>query len=328
MINNWLSTNKKYDDEVISGRNDVANYHVDYSAEDICKRSLGISLVELKQLIEYIQVINADFELLGTGIELGAGAGLLSTEVILQFSQVNRLYAVEISSDHVLKIMPSVTNQRLDSINSDKLYPVIGDFNDIHLDSNSLDFAIEINSLHHSNDLKKTLNEIFRVMKPGAKLVFFDRSHPDFTTKEDIERMLNLEYNVSSLESIGFKPGTKMTRRDNGEHEYRVKDWSSSFIDAGFTISNIVNIGEQFSLSRVIRACVARFPMFLRKYMFRFFSLFTNTKVIELLLNKDIQPRDGEFLYQFRNIFNYKRYPFKRKITVFLIEKPNHSVGK
>jgi hypothetical protein len=38
MINNWLSTNKKYDDEVISGRNDVANYHVDYSAEDICKR--------------------------------------------------------------------------------------------------------------------------------------------------------------------------------------------------------------------------------------------------------------------------------------------------
>jgi SAM-dependent methyltransferase len=327
MGNNWLSTDKKYDDAVLTGRNDVANHHVDCTAEEICKRSLGISLAELAKMLEYVQVINPDFKLEGTGIELGAGAGLLSTEVLLQFSQVERLYAVEISGEHVLKIMPSIASQRLTPVDSDKLYPVIGDFDDIHLESESLDFAIEINSLHHSNDLKITLNEIFRLMKPGAKLVFFDRSHPDFTTSEDIERMLNLEYNIGSLEGIGFKPGTKMTRRDNGEHEYRVTDWSSYFTDAGFTVSNIVNIGERFSLSKVIRASVARTPMFLRFVMFHFVGLFSDSRATELLIDKDIRPRNGEFMYQFGNILKYKRYPFKRKMTIFLLKKPNLNLG-
>jgi SAM-dependent methyltransferase len=323
MENNWIYEEKSNDDAVLASRNDVANHHVDCSVEEICKHSLGISVDDLKKMIEYVEVINPDFKLEGTGIELGAGAGLLSTEVLLQFSQVERLYAVEISGEHVLKIIPSVASQRLTPVSSDKLYPVIGDFNDIHLESESLDFAIEINSLHHSNDLKITLNEIFRIMKPGAKLVFFDRSHPDFTTSDDIERMLNLEYNAASLESIGFKPGTKMTRRDNGEHEYRVRDWSSYFTDAGFTVSNIVNIGERFSLSKVIRACVVRTPMFLRFFMFRFIGLFADSRATELLIDEAIRPRDGEFLYQFRNILKYKRYPFSRKMTVFLLKKPN-----
>jgi SAM-dependent methyltransferase len=323
MENNWLSEEKSHDDAVLASRNDVANHHVNCSAQEICKRSLGISLDDLKKMIEYVRVINPDFNLKGTGIELGAGAGLLSTEVLQQFSQVERLYAIEISKEHVLKIMPSVARQRLSQVNLDKLYPVIGDFDDIHLESESLDFAIEINSLHHSNDLKITLNEVFRLMKPGAKLVFFDRSHPDFTTNDDIERMLNLEYNVASLEGIGFKPGTKLTRRDNGEHEYRVKDWSSYFTDAGFEVSNIVNIGERFSLSKVMRASVARMPMLLRFFIFHFVSLFNDSRSVKLLIDQDIRPRDGEFMYQFKNILKYKRYAFKRKITVFLLKKPN-----
>jgi hypothetical protein len=62
--------------------NDVTSHGTDCTVEEIWKRLIGISLAELVQLLEYLEVINPDFKLEDTGIESGVGAVFLSTEVL------------------------------------------------------------------------------------------------------------------------------------------------------------------------------------------------------------------------------------------------------
>ena len=45
---------------------------------------------------------------------------------------------------------------------------VVGSFDDIHLPEESCDFCIEVDSLHHSDDLLRTLREIARKLKRGG----------------------------------------------------------------------------------------------------------------------------------------------------------------
>ena len=48
----------------------------------------------------------------------------------------------------------------------DKLECVIGDFNDLKVPDNSLDFVLDFDSIHHSEDFELTFKEIGRVLKP------------------------------------------------------------------------------------------------------------------------------------------------------------------
>ena len=52
-----------------------------------------------------------------------------------------------------------------------------GSFNEIPLPDSSVDFIVEENTFHHSNDLDMTLKECLRVIKPGGKMILIDRFH-------------------------------------------------------------------------------------------------------------------------------------------------------
>lgn len=232
-------------------RNDHASVISDLDVSQICYRSLSISLEDLKLLFRHIVNLLGDEALTGTGIEIGAGTSLLSSVAISHYSAIECIYAVEIVESYATLVMPKVGRHILGG-DAGKVMPVIGSFDNIELESKSLDFCLEIHSLHHSHDIETTLREVNRVLKSNAKLVCVDRSQPNSMTEEDREQMLDCLYDKEFLEKNGYPPGISLSRRDNGEHEIKVSEWEEALYRTGFIIEKKHFLNRPFSLKNAL----------------------------------------------------------------------------
>ena len=76
----------------------------------------------------------------------------------------------------------------------EKILRVVGDFNDLKFEDNTLDFVVELGAFHHSEKVQKTFCEAYRVLKPGGWFIGIERSQPDGFTDEQIKRLLDIEY--------------------------------------------------------------------------------------------------------------------------------------
>ena len=65
------------------------------------------------------------------------------------------------------------------------------------ISDNSLDYVLDFDSIHHSEDFELTFKEIGRVLKPKGVLLCFDRAQPNYTSNEQIQSMLDIEYLIS-----------------------------------------------------------------------------------------------------------------------------------
>jgi ubiquinone/menaquinone biosynthesis C-methylase UbiE len=172
-------------------------------------------------------------ELSGIGLELGAGIGLLGI-VAAENKSVEAILALELVKPFVERAIPAAAKQILGKDHK-KIIPVYGSFEDIKISDNQIDFALQIESLHHADYLDKAAKETFRVLKPGGFLYSIDRSHPDKVSDKTLKKLLDHVYPYGFLIKRGYPTDLKMTRRENGEHEIRDKEWKKSFEDAGFT---------------------------------------------------------------------------------------------
>lgn len=172
----------------------------------------------------------------GKGIDLGGGVACISS-TIAQKSSVENIICVEVTEEVVKLCQPIVKAEILGS-NQHKVISCIGNFNKLELEPNSLDFAVAWGSLHHSYQLVHTLIECRRVLKPEGLLVVIERAHDNSTPETEINRMLNIEYDEAFLTRTYRDPKMVLTRRDNGEHEYRYSEWAEAFASAGFQIQS------------------------------------------------------------------------------------------
>ena len=168
----------------------------------------------------------------GIAIDLGSGTGI-GASIISNLSEVTKIYAVEYSEQFVLKIMPLVFLSF--KTQTEKIIRVVGDFNKLKLPDESVSMIVEIDSLHHSEDLSVTLNECFRVLKPGGVIISIDRAWPNYYSNDQLETLLDKEYDEQYKELHGIDPKKTYRRRDYGEHEYRTKDWIKYYQDSEFT---------------------------------------------------------------------------------------------
>lgn len=180
----------------------------------------------------------------GHGLEVGAGCGFFCA-MLARRPKVERVYAVEACEPIVRELMPGVVAHFAPNDQS-KVVGCVGDFNRLQLPDAGLDFVFDFYSLHHSDDLVGTLREIRRVLKPGGYLLCLDKARSDSMGKDDLERLLDQEYSDKSKANMGVDPSVRLTRRMNGEHEFRLKDWLESFAAAGF------GRAEHYHLARTV----------------------------------------------------------------------------
>jgi ubiquinone/menaquinone biosynthesis C-methylase UbiE len=175
----------------------------------------------------------------GIGVDLGGGVGCISS-TIAKNPNVEKIFCVELVEEVVKLCQPIVKKQILKD-QYEKVVSVVGDYNFLELPSNSVDFAISWDAMHHSQDPVITFRECKRVLKKNGVFIIIDRAHNNSTSDEEIERILNITYDEEFLKKNYRRLDEKLTRKENGEHEYRFYEWKEFFQKAGFElISNVI----------------------------------------------------------------------------------------
>ncbi len=228
----WPVDNAYYNSEDYKLNNKIALKVSDKGFEEISKKYTHIKPHEIEFILNLSK--NIFTKLAGNGIDLGGGVGSVSAVVALS-ELVDNIICLEITRNCVIKCHPIVISKILAN-RTNKVTSVIGDFDNLNLQGKSLDFAIAWDAMHHSNDIVKTLKEVNRVLKKDGYFLVIDRAHNIATPQEELDRMLNVKYPVEFLLDNYLPENKILTRRDNGEHEYRYNEWSKFFSLANFTI--------------------------------------------------------------------------------------------
>ena len=248
-------------------RNHFVDKKFDEGLDEILKIYIKITLIELESLISNSLKYLGLSKFQGYGLELGSGTGAFASVFCKLNPSVKKILALEICDRFPKTIIPVVSKKVLDS-NFNKVLPVLGSFNNLMLKDNELDFIIEMGSLHHSDNLSKSFSEIARTLKPKGKLLAFDRCHSNTVSDKKVKEMLDLEYDENFLFSHGYPLDIKLTRRQNGEHEYRLFEWEKASEDAGMRLKRIFST-KKINFKRFVKGILSLFPDRITKKLYK-----------------------------------------------------------
>ncbi len=178
----------------------------------------------------------------GKVLELGSGMGCF-TFFLSRYKNIEEIVAYEYSKPLLVIAFPAIfENLRIkySDINKSIVSRIHGDYNDIKLENNSVDLVFANHSLHHSYDVKQTISEAFRVIKPGGYMVVLERSLPNHTSDDELLSMGKQELGMKHKIRYGVPLERKLTRMDMGEHDWRDGQWQEFFVSSGFILINII----------------------------------------------------------------------------------------
>jgi SAM-dependent methyltransferase len=251
----------------VAYRNDYAKDLARRSGPEIVRSYVYLSLPQMRRLMALARRHVLSEPLHGRGIELGAGCGLLSS-VVAEDPAVREILALEICEQAANLLIPRVAEWVLGS-QAQKVVPVVGSFDHLQLPDGTLDFVVEIDSLHHADDLGATLRECARVLKPGGRVLCFDRCHPDWVTDREVEEMLSIVYSREFLMTNHYPADAVLTRRDNGEHEYRLFEWKAAFQAAGLRLAALASFELAVSPRVALKGMLSLMPRTVRRRLYR-----------------------------------------------------------
>ncbi len=243
------------DSPMVAYRNRFAEELAGREVDDILRSYVYCSVDEMEELVGLAEKHVLEQPLKGVGLELGAGVALLSC-VVARRPDVDAVLALEICRKVADLIMPKVARSVL-AENAERIVPVVGSFDDLRLPDESLDFLLDIDSLHHSYDLPRTLAESARVLRRGGRMLLFDRCHPDALTDKDVEQMLDVVYSQDFLVRNHYPTDVVLTRRDNGEHEYRLSEWQQAFESAGLRLDQMTEFQKPLRLHHAFKGLLS-----------------------------------------------------------------------
>ncbi len=220
---NWIKENELNQIDWIKKCNSACDKWKNKSMDEI---SLFYSYFTVLQHQKFTEEIckKINLNLYGEGLEIGAGPGILSNSLLKIYKSIDKIYLLE-KAPNTYSLMKKVAHE---NNTLDKLECIIGCFNDLKIPDNSLDFVLDFDSIHHSDDFELTFKEIGRVLKPNGILLCFDRAQPNYISNEQIESMLNIEYSVEYKSENNIDIHKKYTRRMDGETEPKLYDWTSA----------------------------------------------------------------------------------------------------
>jgi len=231
-----------------------------------------LSEVDLKDFLVSLGMFLPQGSIRGVGLEIGSGPGTF-VGALATLTAVTRVYGVEACEAIVRELMTKVvTHIALED--SSKVVGAVGDFDHLDVPDSSVDFVFDFFSLHHSPNPAVTIKELHRVLKRGGVVICVDKARANRMSEKELDALLDVEYPVKTKLAMGLPPDVRHTRRMNGEHEYRMKDWKKYFNEAGFAHFEHYNMAKQAGnpLSILVKKMVAIFPIYIQKHLTGLFS--------------------------------------------------------
>ena len=288
----WKIPEELLNNPAVEYRNRFAAALSRLSADEIVESYVYMSCDAMQRLVSKA-CSTVRFQPRGTGLDLGAGCGLLASTVA-RSADVDAVYALEICEGMVELVMPKVANRVLRS-QAHKMRAVWGSFDEIQLPAGSLDFIVEIDSLHHSDNLELTLRECARVLRRGGQMLCFDRCHSDSLSDEEVELMLSQVYSESFLRNNHYPPGIRLTRRENGEHEYRLREWKGAFASAGLKLQATRKFVKEIRPSLALKGCLGALPRRMTRHLYKSDNADFHTTLQWFSQVLAVRKADGEF---------------------------------
>jgi len=229
----------------------------------------NITIQAIDNLFDFIEKNFLKRKISGVGLEVGAGP-LTFSSILSKRESTSKVYGVEICKPIVERLAPKVSEFILED-KKNKVIGVVGSFDQIELPDESVDFIFDFFSLHHSNDLGITLKECWRVLKKGGFVLCLDKARPDIYDKKDLDELMDTEYRGDYKKQFGLPLELGLTRRMNGEREYRLKDWKSYLNNAGFKrvkyyhLDKVIGSGKTIKIKKTISLLPTSFQCFLSK---------------------------------------------------------------
>jgi len=252
--------------QAVTLRDRFAEHLAAESAHDIALRYVYLTPGQMRTLVHVAERHFLPHRLRGRGIELGAGCGVLAA-VVARRSDVETVLAVEVCERITELLIPRIAAHVLGR-SAHKVVPITGSFDDLRIPDASLDFAIENDSLHHSDNLAVTMSECARVLKPGGLLLCFDRCHDDSVSDADVERMLAKVYSRDYLLANCYPPDLVLTRRENGEHEYRLFEWRAAGAAAGLALLGKHDVVRRVPFKHAVKGLCSALPPAVRRRLY------------------------------------------------------------
>lgn len=245
---NWFKNKPKVAKEEHNLNTNLANYLSKKSYKKIIMHYTGMMPKEITKILKINKKIWATLE--GMGADLGGGVGCISSTVAKK-KKIKKIYCIDAVKDVVTKCQFPVKKSILGK-NHKKVISVFGSFDCIRLPNSSLDFCISWESMHHSMNVIKTLLEAKRVVKNHGWIIIVDRAHNNNTPQKEINRMLNVVYPEKFLKENCLPLDKVLTRKENGEHEYRYKEWERFFLKANLKIADSFIIREKYKIKKIL----------------------------------------------------------------------------
>ncbi|ELC8443786.1 class I SAM-dependent methyltransferase [Clostridium perfringens] len=98
--------------------------------------------------------------------DLGAGTGFISLEIA---KKANIVFSVDSSKNMLGELYRAAKDSNLNNI-----YPINGEVEDLPLFDDSIDLIFMNMALHHVENPDKAIKEIYRILKPGGKVIITD----------------------------------------------------------------------------------------------------------------------------------------------------------
>lgn len=98
--------------------------------------------------------------------DLGAGTGFISLEIA---KRANIVFSVDSSKNMLGELYKAAKDSNLNNI-----YPINSEVEDLPLFDDSIDLIFMNMALHHVENPGKAIKEIFRILKPGGKVIITD----------------------------------------------------------------------------------------------------------------------------------------------------------
>ena len=225
------SLNKNENKGYATNKNLVENY-INSDASELMDKYTQIDENGVLYILN--SIIDSKNIFQGIGVDLGGGISLISSVLEKNFP-IKNIFCVEIVEE-AIKYCHKKIQKFILGKPSEKIISVNGSFDHMEIDTNSVDFIISWDSLHHSDNLKNTLQECYRVLKNNSFLVVVDKVHNNSTPDVEIDRMLNFQYDKEFLKNNFLDENLILKRSDEGEHEYRFFEWENFFKESNFKI--------------------------------------------------------------------------------------------
>ncbi|MBT8266910.1 MAG: class I SAM-dependent methyltransferase [Bacteroidia bacterium] len=102
--------------------------------------------------------------------DIGCHEGYLTVHLAKRVGQKGQVYAVDVRKDRL-----EVLKNNLKERNLSNVTVILGDYDDPKLPDGQLDVVIIMDTYHEMTDYKIMLERVYKALKPGGKLIIFEK---------------------------------------------------------------------------------------------------------------------------------------------------------